>query len=101
MKNPTIPCPSVAGSVLASVLAGPFLIGTSLLAQAPAKDSERLRLDDDNFAAWTRHLQTSKEENRWQTVGWRPTLAAAVSEAARADKPVLLWTMNGHPLGCT
>ena len=25
----------------------------------------------------------------------------AINEAGKTDRPVLLWAMNGHPLGCT
>ena len=31
----------------------------------------------------------------------RTDFAAARSEANRADKPLFLWMMDGHPLGCT
>ena len=38
---------------------------------------------------------------RWTEVGWQPDLAQARRAAARDNKPLLLWIMDGHPLGCT
>ena len=40
-------------------------------------------------------------DEKWQTIPWRIDLLAARDEAAAAKKPVFLWSMNGHPLGCT
>ena len=37
----------------------------------------------------------------WQTIPWRIDLLAACDEARREKKPLFIWTMNGHPLGCT
>jgi hypothetical protein len=36
-----------------------------------------------------------------ETIPWRTTFAQGALEADQQDKPVLLWAMNGHPLGCT
>ncbi|MFY9345981.1 MAG: hypothetical protein WAT39_26055 [Planctomycetota bacterium] len=41
------------------------------------------------------------DELAWRTIAWRTELRTALVEASRADKPVLLWAMNGHPLGQT
>jgi len=45
-------------------------------------------------------LLPSSEEDRWLEVPWRTNMMTAISEAGRAGKPVLLWVMNGNPLGC-
>jgi len=50
---------------------------------------------------WLAFLRPKPEELEWQSIGWRPSLAAAVPEARAARKPILLWAMNGHPLACT
>ena len=42
-----------------------------------------------------------KADNQWRKVLWRATLWDAVIEAQEADKPILLWAMNGHALACT
>ena len=38
---------------------------------------------------------------RWTEISWQPDLGAARQQAARNGKPLLLWIMDGHPLGCT
>ena len=42
-----------------------------------------------------------RAELAWQALDWHPTLWDAVIAAHAAEKPVLLWAMNGHPLGHT
>ena len=37
----------------------------------------------------------------WQTIPWRVDLSAARREAAGSSRPLFMWSMNGHPLGCT
>jgi hypothetical protein len=54
-----------------------------------------------NFAAWREFILPDARETSWRTIGWRPTAEAGFREAQRLGRPVLLWTMNGHPLGCT
>jgi hypothetical protein len=41
------------------------------------------------------------DENRWLEVPWRTDLGSALKEAERERKPVYMWVMDGHPLGCT
>ena len=38
---------------------------------------------------------------RWAEIPWETDLAAARKRAAREKKPLLMWIMDGHPLGCT
>lgn len=40
-------------------------------------------------------------EQKWLTIPWRTDLMEARIEAQRAGKPMFLWVMNGHPMGCT
>ncbi len=42
-----------------------------------------------------------KAEQTWQKIPWRATYWEGVVEAWEEDKPVLLWAMNGHPMGLT
>jgi hypothetical protein len=41
-----------------------------------------------------------KREEAWETIGWNVDLLAARDEAVRTGRPLFLWAMNGHPLGC-
>ena len=42
----------------------------------------------------------SKEESAWLEIDWKTDLWSAREEAARTGKPIYLWEMDGHPLGC-
>ena len=44
---------------------------------------------------------TSSAAEKWQTIPWKVDLLEARALAARDGKPLFLWSMNGHPLGCT
>ena len=49
-------------------------------------------------------LQTELRPNAkeaWRTIPWRTSLLEAQAIAAREGKPIFIWAMDGHPLGCT
>jgi hypothetical protein len=46
-------------------------------------------------------IKPAPGEDRWASVPWRTSLWEARQEAARLGKPLVLWEMDGHPLGCT
>jgi hypothetical protein len=46
-------------------------------------------------------IKPEASEDKWTRIPWRSDLWEARQEAARAAKPILLWEMDGHPLGCT
>jgi hypothetical protein len=48
-----------------------------------------------------RHVLPKESELAWRSIDWKPTLWDAVIEAHASRKPILLWAMNGHPLGLT
>lgn len=41
------------------------------------------------------------QEDAWLNVGWNTNLMAARRQAQALHRPLFLWVMNGHPLGCT
>jgi hypothetical protein len=51
------------------------------------------------------HLRTlikpRPDEQKWLQVPWQSSLWAARKKAAAEGKPILLWEMDGNPLGCT
>lgn len=59
-----------------------------------------LALDSDLDAKVASVLPTAAEE-RFLAIPWRLDLMAAREEAVKGGKPIFLWLMNGHPLGCT
>jgi hypothetical protein len=46
-------------------------------------------------------LLPTQAEEIWLSVPWRTNLMAARLESQDSKKPMFLWVMNGHPLGCT
>ena len=40
-------------------------------------------------------------EEKWTRIPWLTSLWEARTRAAAEGKPILLWEMDGHPLGCT
>jgi len=42
----------------------------------------------------------SESETGWQAIDWKTDLWEAREEAAKTGKPIYLWEMDGHPLGC-
>lgn len=58
-------------------------------------------LSDASFASWRERILTKETELLWGKLPWLTTYADGLEHAAAKDKPLLLWAMNGHPLGCT
>lgn len=58
-------------------------------------------VDSVNFDRLHALMQPSAEELKWRKIPWRTSLWQARIDAAAAGKPIYLWEMDGHPLGCT
>lgn len=43
----------------------------------------------------------TKDEEKWLSIPWRTDIPTARREAQRENKPIFMWIMNGHPMGCT
>ena len=54
-------------------------------------------LTQDNLDRWMTFSRPNDEELLWQKIRWHKDYEAAVKEARQLKRPVLLWTMNGHP----
>lgn len=74
-----------------------------LLALAPQEPQEPQgpQPSAENLAEWLKFIRPSGGEQAYREIGWRNALWPAVQEARRLGRPLLFWTMNGHPLGCT
>ena len=67
----------------------------------PAQEAKNPgKLTDKSFAPWRDLILPTPEEAAWLRIGWRGQLRTAMRDADRLDRPILLWAMNGHPLGC-
>jgi len=70
------------------------LLSFVLLAQQPA-------LTTENRAEWMAAVEPDATETAYRAIAWRNQFWPAVQEARALGRPILFWTMNGHPLGCT
>ena len=57
-------------------------------------------LSASNFEKVHRDLLPPADET-WKTIPWKISLLEAQSVAAAEGKPLFIWAMDGHPLGCT
>ena len=46
-------------------------------------------------------IRPAAGEEKWAAIPWQTSLWEARTRAAREGKPILLWEMDGNPLGCT
>lgn len=53
------------------------------------------------LSSWRTAIEPDEVELSFRSIPWRNELAPALVEARALGRPILLWTMNGHPLGCT
>ena len=54
----------------------------------------------DEYRQLHQQLQSSDQAS-WRTIPWMTSLLEAQNKAAAARKPIFIWAMDGHPLGCT
>lgn len=45
-------------------------------------------------------IRPGADEDPFATIPWQISLWEARAKAAKEGKPILLWEMDGHPLGC-
>jgi hypothetical protein len=55
----------------------------------------------EQFAKIHALIKPQTGEEKWTQIPWLTSLWEARKKAAAAGKPILLWEMDGHPLGCT
>ena len=72
----------------------------SLAADEPAA-AVPLAPEQRRWSELVEHLTLSEAERAWREVGWLPSFGDAVARAREEGRPIFLWAMNGHPLGCT
>ena len=58
-------------------------------------------LSEASFETWRDRILTKDSELLWEKLPWLTTYREGLEQAAAEGKPLLLWVMNGHPLGCT
>lgn len=74
-------------------------LGLAWLAASISQAAEPIRADQ--FEGLHALIKPGKGDDRWTTIPWITDLWQARKLAAEQGKPILLWEMDGHPLGCT
>ena len=79
-----------------------FLFATLAAAAALAAPGRAAdpALTDAEFARVLQAVRPAPGEDTFALIPWQTSLWAAREQAARQGKPILLWEMDGHPLGC-
>jgi len=75
-----------------------WVIGITLSTAVTAAEFQEKELTDANYAKWRDHVLPRNWELSYRRIPWRTTFWDAVIEAQAKDKPIFLWSMNGHPL---
>ena len=76
------------------------LTATILLPGFASSNSAAEDLTEQRFLQLHKQLQPSADE-LWRTIPWRTSLLEAQKIAITEKKPIFIWAMDGHPLGCT
>ena len=88
--------PYIPALILLCCLFGSSPPATSL---EPNRDGEELTLG--TLDHWLGYILPETEELQWQDIPWRAKYWDAIIEGQEKERPILIWAMNGHPLGCT
>ena len=57
-------------------------------------------ISEQEFARLHALLKPGSNE-LWRTIAWKTSLLDAQRISASERKPMFIWAMDGHPLGCT
>jgi hypothetical protein len=57
-------------------------------------------LTAETFAGLFEACRPKADQERWTEIPWIGELWEGRQKAAREQKPLFIWAMNGHPLGC-
>ena len=77
------------------------LVLSFLTSTSTASEGDHNKLTEKSYSAILSSLEKLPVDTYWREVPWRPSFTEAIHEARKADKPILLWIMNGHPCGMT
>ena len=89
-------CPPVVACAALLLGLTPAGMGQDDPARWPAPE-----LTEANYRRWLEFIRPTEEELKWRQVRWHKSLSEAAAEARKLERPILLWTMNGHPCGET
>jgi hypothetical protein len=70
----------------------------------PEKQNSKAKVPELTWQTYEKirdRIRPSNDEDAWRLIPWKSDLSDALDAAAKRNVPVLIWTMNGDPLGCT
>ncbi len=77
-----------------------YALPALLAAVATAAAADRPALTDAEYANALEAIRPTSGEDLYDRIPWQTSLWEARQKAAKEGKPILLWEMDGHPLGC-
>ena len=84
------------GGVGLLLAATAFLLRPTPTTAAPTGE----QLSDAQFAGVRKAVLPAADEDDFAKIPWLTSIWDARAKAAKEGKPILLWEMDGHPLGC-
>ena len=76
------------------------IISASVLSLATMCSAHAGELTEAEFKTLHAELQPDNAA-LWRTIPWKTSVLDAQQAAAEEKKPLFIWAMDGHPLGCT
>lgn len=77
-----------------------FAVAVLIGCLSMAASSGFAELDQSDFETLHESLKPDTSES-WRQIPWRISLLEGQRVAAKEGKPLFIWAMDGHPLGCT
>ena len=74
---------------------------TFLMVCAIPAPAAKPSITEDQFQRLHTLIKPKAEDAKWEQIPWLSSLWEARKKAAAEGKPILLWEMDGNPLGCT
>ena len=65
------------------------------------KYNQNFQLNNRTYNMWQEFIKPTNKELAWAQIPWRSNFYDGLLDSDHQQKPLLLWVMNGHPLGCT
>ena len=91
-------CDTSQADAMATNLRNFLLLFTTLMLQSPASRAGE-PITEQEFIDLHRNIVPTQE--LWKTIPWHTDLISGQQQAALENKLLFIWSMDGHPLGCT
>jgi hypothetical protein len=92
---------NVVNRLLLVSLATATLAVSAASAGDPPRDTLRTPPRSAEYVKWRDYIRPTPAEQSHRTIPWRASVLHGLFDAQTHDKPILLFLMNGHPLGCS